>query len=181
NGFSDTYALTDTAPPHTSSPLAPAKYSITEQAVAGYTTGVFCTGGPFGAGASYTQGTQFALQAGQSVFCRFSNVQVRQAGQKFCAKSTVSDVLNPASARFKNNKGVDHVVLAHKGESIQAALDAIGDVNNDGYIIIGVVAADPVGGTSAYGGNTKQHFEIHKAYPLPLALLRFNLPRPHAD
>jgi uncharacterized repeat protein (TIGR01451 family) len=170
-GFVDSFGLADADAPHATSPIGPGSYSISEQAVAGWVTGAFCTGGPFGAGGAYGPGTAINVQAGQQIFCTFSNVKLRAAGRTFCAKAAVQDILNPTGTPFKNNTGPDHVVFAHLGESIQAALDAVNDANGDGYVIIGVVAANPAGGTSPYGGNVKQHFEIKRAYPRPFALL----------
>src|SRR5262249_53770820 len=82
NGFTVTFALTDTAPPHTSAPLSPASYTITEQAVAGWVTGAFCTGGPVGARAAHPPRPPFDPQPGAGVFRPVPQLQVRPAARK---------------------------------------------------------------------------------------------------
>jgi len=66
-----------------------------------------------------------------------------------------------------NNAGLDHLVRTDLGESIQQALDVVGDANGDGYVLIGVIA----NGSGARGGNTTQHIEINRAYPVPFGLV----------
>ena len=168
--ISDAFTLADTQM-HTTANLQAGTYAVTESPQAAWITSASCVGGPFGAGMPYQSGAIFPLNEGDQVVCTFTNFQARPGGPNFCSKSAVKDLLNPARTHFKNNKGVDHVVFAHLGESIQTALDFVNDVNNDGYVIIGVVAANPVGGTSPYGGNVKQHFEVNRAYPVPFALI----------
>src|SRR5262249_55626091 len=79
-----------------------------------------------------------------------TSTTLRPAGPDFCSKSEVRSVLNPSATRFMNNAGLDHLVRTDLGESIQQALDVVGDANGDGYVLIGVIA----NGSGARGGNT---------------------------
>lgn len=88
----------------------------------------------------------------------------------FCEKAPVRAVLDPDSGKFPGNTGPDVVVEVHNGGIIQDAVDAAvpaGDLNLDGYIIIGVVAKD--GGL--LGGHTTQGVDIAGPYELPFALI----------
>ncbi len=84
----------------------------------------------------------------------------------FCEKGTVKIVMDPVSGRFPGNVGPDVVVDVRTG-SLQAAIDAASDVNNDGYIIIGVIGQS--GGLP--GGTGRQEIEIDRAYGKPFALI----------
>lgn len=85
----------------------------------------------------------------------------------FCQKSSVKAVLDATNGRFPGNSGPDLVVRAHSGESIQTAVDGAGDLNGDGYIILGVVARD----NGLLGGHTSQNVAITANYPLPFGLI----------
>ncbi len=163
----DSFSLTDLAAPHTTAGLAAGTYKILETPVAGWATSAVCAGGPFGAGMAYTPGSTFVLEAGDQVSCTFTNLLLRPAGFDFCRKTAVTSLLNPNGKRFAGNAGLDHLVRVDLGESIQAALDAVNDANNDGYVLIGVIA----NATGGLGGHTDQHFEINRAYPRPFALV----------
>ena len=52
-------------------------------------------------------------------------------------------------------------------QSLQNALDTATDVNNDGYIIVGVVARDG----KVPGGQGHQQVDVTRAYPSPFALI----------
>lgn len=84
----------------------------------------------------------------------------------FCDQLEVRAVLNSVTGMFPGNKGPDVVVDARVG-SIQDALDAASDANQDGYIIVAVIAND--GGL--LGGHVNQTVEINRAYPKRFALL----------
>jgi hypothetical protein len=86
----------------------------------------------------------------------------------FCEKQTVQAELSPVSgSHFPGNKGPDVLVRAHKGESVQAAVDAASDLNADGYIIVAVTAKD--GGL--LGGAVTQNVSINRTFPKPFALI----------
>jgi hypothetical protein len=170
DALNDPFSLMDTGI-HVTSDIKPGSYSVTETVPAGWTPGATCVGGAFGSGEVYSNGSSFQVNAGDQVVCTFTNLKLRPGAQNFCSKSAVTSLLSPAVNPFKGNNGLDHVVFAHLGESIQTALDLVNDANGDGYVIIGVVAANPVGGVSPYGGNVSQHFEINRAYPRPFALV----------
>jgi hypothetical protein len=55
----------------------------------------------------------------------------------FCDKGTVKAVMDPVTGRFPNNAGAD-IVVDVRTQSLQNALDTATDLNNDGYIIVGV-------------------------------------------
>jgi hypothetical protein len=78
----------------------------------------------------------------------------------------VQAVLDPVIGRYPNNFGPD-IVVDVRVDSLQAAVDGAVDVNNDGYIIIGVIGKD--GGVP--GGSGTLEVEIGKAYPKPFALI----------
>ncbi len=84
----------------------------------------------------------------------------------FCQVGTVQAVLDPVSGRFPGNLGPD-VVVDVRTSSLQAAIDTASDTNNDGYIIIGVVAQD--GGQP--GGSAFQTVEVSQPYPKPFVLI----------
>jgi hypothetical protein len=71
--ISDAFQLTDVAAPHTTW-VTPGTYSITETLPPGWAlTAATCSGGPFGAGASYTNGAPFVVQDVDHVTCTFTN------------------------------------------------------------------------------------------------------------
>ena len=84
----------------------------------------------------------------------------------FCNTGTVKAVMDPLTGRFPNNAGAD-IVVDVRTQSLQNALDTATDVNNDGYIIVGVVARD--GGVP--GGQGRQQVDVTRAYPSPFALI----------
>ena len=84
----------------------------------------------------------------------------------FCDKGTVKAVMDSVTGRFPGNKGAD-IVVDVRTQSLQNALDTATDVNNDGYIIIGIVARD--GGVP--GGQGQQQVDVTRAYPHPFALI----------
>lgn len=89
----------------------------------------------------------------------------------FCKYSAILNLLDPNSGRFPGNRGIDAIVRVHKGQSIQAAIDLASnsdsDTNNDGYLLIGVVATD----SGDWGGSTNQSIIVDAQYSLPFALL----------
>jgi hypothetical protein len=78
----------------------------------------------------------------------------------------VQTVLDPLTGRFLGNFGPD-IVVDVRTESLQAAIDSATDTNNDGYIIIAVIAND--GGVP--GGMGRQELEVSLAYDKPFALI----------
>jgi hypothetical protein len=85
----------------------------------------------------------------------------------FCQKASVQTVLDPSSGRFPGNKGPDIIVRPDHGDSIQNAIDTVTDVNNDKYLIIGVVDHD----NGLLGGNVFERIAISLVYSLPFALI----------
>ncbi len=84
----------------------------------------------------------------------------------FCDKGTVKAVMDSVTGRFPGNAGAD-IVVDVRTQSLQNALDTATDVNNDGYIIIGVVARDG----KVPGGQGQQQVDVTRAYPNPFALI----------
>lgn len=74
NAISDAFNLSHGGS-HTTANIQPGSYTITEAVPSGWTLTATCTGGPFGSGATYTNGTTFVLNLGQSVVCDFTNAQ----------------------------------------------------------------------------------------------------------
>ena len=74
--------------------------------------------------------------------------------------------MDPVSGRFPGNAGPDVLVDVRTG-SLQAAIDAASDVNNDGYIIIGVVGQD----NGVPGGTGQEEIDISRAYGKPFAIV----------
>jgi hypothetical protein len=155
---------------------------VTPAAIQGTITLQDCT-----AGAIDTTGTSFPVTAGAATtpselgdscpgdmpfiqpYVDFGTCSCGQdTGGDFCVKAAVQSVLDPASGRFPGNLGADVVVHTDLGDLIQPAIDAASDLNNDGYIIIGV-AAKPAG---ALGGHTTQSISISQNFGLlPFALI----------
>jgi hypothetical protein len=84
----------------------------------------------------------------------------------FCEKGTVKAVLDPLTGRFPGNLGPD-VLVDVRTSSLQAAIDAASDLNNDGYIIIGIIAA----ANGVPGGQATQEVEVSRAYAKPFAMI----------
>lgn len=84
----------------------------------------------------------------------------------FCEKGTVKAVMDPVTGRFPNNAGAD-IVVDVRTQSLQKALDTATDVNNDGFIIVGVIARDG----KVPGGQGHQQVDVTRAYPSPFALI----------
>jgi hypothetical protein len=142
--------------PGTTLTVSPGTYTVAETVLTGYvpTFSGDCING--------------TIANGETRTCTITNRDVRPAPPTFCSKSTVTALLSP-TARFKNNKGVDNLVRVDLGESIQDAVNTATDANNDGYIIIGVVAGP--GTPAPYGGHTTQRVTISQPYPKPFALV----------
>lgn len=85
----------------------------------------------------------------------------------FCVKLPQATVLDPVTGRFPGNKGCDIVVRTNLGQSIQTAIDTVTDINNDGYLIIGVVNSD----YCMYGGHVYEDIIISNYYDKPFALI----------
>ncbi|HKF41954.1 MAG TPA: hypothetical protein VKG01_02535 [Thermoanaerobaculia bacterium] len=83
-----------------------------------------------------------------------------------CEKASVQSVLDPQTGRFPGNLGPDKVIFVQNGDIIQNFVDSAADLNNDGYIILMVVAKD----NNQLGGSTKQKVDISLNYPKPFAL-----------
>ena len=83
-----------------------------------------------------------------------------------CEKASVQTVLDPLTGRFPGNLGPDKVIFVQNGDIIQNFVDSAADLNNDGYIILMVVAKD----NNLLGGSTKQKVDISLNYPKPFAL-----------
>jgi hypothetical protein len=86
---------------------------------------------------------------------------------EFCEKAPVQTEFSAQGARFPGNAGIDIVVKAHEGQSIQNAIDNVTDINQDGYLIVGVTAK-PDG---QLGGHVTQAVDIHRAFLAPFALV----------
>jgi hypothetical protein len=86
---------------------------------------------------------------------------------EFCEKQPVQTEFSPDGSRFPGNGGIDLVVKAHQGESIQQAVDNAFDLNQDGYIIVGVTAKE--GGL--LGGHVTQAVTIDRNFLAPFALV----------
>jgi len=142
--------------PGTTLSVSPGTYTVAETVLTGYV--------PTFSGDC----TNVTIADGQTKTCTITNLDVRPAPPTFCSKSMVTSLLSP-TGRFKNNKGVDNLVRVDLGESIQDAVDTATDANNDGYIIIGVVAGP--GTPAPYGGHTAQRVTISQQYPKPFALV----------
>jgi len=74
-----------------------------------------------------------------------------------CQKQTMLDRMNLV---YPNNKGPDVTVRTWLNESIQTAVDNATDVNNDGYIIVVVIANS----SGALGGSTNQSVVVSHNY-----------------
>jgi parallel beta-helix repeat protein len=85
----------------------------------------------------------------------------------FCEKASVQSVLHPSTGRFPGNAGPDVLVQVHKGGSIQEAIAGAADTNEDGYLIVAVVAKD----NGQLGGSTSQSVSITRSYQLPFGLI----------
>lgn len=83
-----------------------------------------------------------------------------------CEKASVQSVLDPQTGRFPGNLGPDKVIFVQNGDIIQNFVDSAADTNNDGYIILMVVAKD----NNQLGGSTTQKVDISLSYPKPFAL-----------
>jgi hypothetical protein len=167
DGTSDVFDLADVTPPHTTTNLKPGTYAVTETPEAGWSLlGATCVGGPFGSGMPYANGASFALAAGNSVSCTFTNKLQSTAG--FCPNaSTVKITTSAASGRWPGNKGMDVVVRTDLGQSLQAAIDNAADLNGDGYILIGVQGKPSV----QPGGFASQRVVIDDVYSKPFGLI----------
>jgi hypothetical protein len=86
---------------------------------------------------------------------------------EFCEKQPVQAEFSAEGARFPGNAGIDVVVKAHQGESIQLAIDNAQDVNQDGYVIVGVTANDG----ALLGGHVTQSVTIDRTFLGPFALV----------
>lgn len=75
-------------------------------------------------------------------------------------------MLDPLTGRFPGNLGPD-VVVDVRTDSLQTAIDTASDVNNDGYIVIGIIAA----ANSLPGGLASQQVEVSQAYGKPFAMI----------
>jgi hypothetical protein len=87
---------------------------------------------------------------------------------QFCSRQSVKDVLDPATGRYRNNRGFDAFVHTVHGTSIQSAVNNASDTNGDGYIIVGVSAKAQIGSP---GGNVTATLLIDRVFPKPFALL----------
>jgi hypothetical protein len=75
-GVNDAFQLADATAVHATSNLLPGSYSVTETALAGWdTSGISCTGGPFGAGGSYANGAAIAVGWGDAISCTYTNTK----------------------------------------------------------------------------------------------------------
>ncbi len=83
-----------------------------------------------------------------------------------CSKATVQSVLDPATGRYPGNRGPDRIVRFDQNQSVQSAIDSVGDSNDDGYLLI-LVLKD---GTGALGGNRTESIEISQYYSKPFGL-----------
>jgi hypothetical protein len=104
DGIGDAFALSD-GDSHETPDVRPGTYKITENVPAGWLVSVVCEGGPFGAGAAYTNGNAFVLAAGDSVSCAFTNTLASSGGDPgggSGASSGASDV--------KLSKGIVHEI-----------------------------------------------------------------------
>lgn len=84
----------------------------------------------------------------------------------FCDRPSTLALMDASSGRFVGNRGPDVVVDTRRG-SIQGAIDNVTDVNEDGFLIIGVVAKDD----GQPGGLAREYVEIKKVYDKPFALV----------
>lgn len=72
----DSFQLADATASHTTAGLLPGAYSITEGAVSGWDiSNISCTGGPFGAGGTYTNGAAINVDWGDAISCIFTNAK----------------------------------------------------------------------------------------------------------
>jgi hypothetical protein len=78
----------------------------------------------------------------------------------------VKAVLDPLTGRFPGNLGPD-IVVDVRTNSLQGATDTASDVNNDGYIIVGIIGA----ANGLPGGQGQQAVEISQAYGKPFAMI----------
>jgi hypothetical protein len=83
----------------------------------------------------------------------------RQPGPPECQKPTMYEGMNGA---FPGNTGPDITVQAWAplNESVQAAVDGVTDVNNDGYLIVLVIAKSD----GSLGGTVPQNVVVSKDY-----------------
>jgi hypothetical protein len=167
DSITDVFNLADGTSPHTTVSLKPGTYTVTEAIAVGWSlAGATCSGGPFGSGLPYTNGAAFALAAGDNVTCTFTNKLQSTAG--FCPNPSTVKITTPATTgRWPGNKGMDVVVRADLGQSIQSAVDAAADLNGDGYILIGVQGK----ATTQAGGYAYQRVVIDDAYAKPFGLI----------
>jgi hypothetical protein len=164
-GVGQTFDLTHASAPHVS-PLPPGTYVLAEAPAAGFTTAATCTGGPFGAGFQPYGGGPITLASGDHVTCVYTNTRRPTGG--FCPNASTVKVTTPGgSGRWPGNLGMDVVVRADLGESIQDAVDNAVDINGDGYLLIGIQARSTV----SPGGHTAQSLVIDRAFPLPLGIV----------
>ncbi len=74
NSTNDAFQLAGATPPHTTFDLSPGNYTVTETLPATWDlASATCTGGPFGAGAPYTNGAAMTLGFADHVSCVFTN------------------------------------------------------------------------------------------------------------
>jgi hypothetical protein len=164
-GIARTFALTDVGAPDVTAVPA-GTYTVKEAPAGGFTRTAVCVGGPFGAVPRPYAGAPFALGAGEHVACTFTNT-LRSTGG-FCPNASTVKVTTPGpKGRWPGNLGMDVVVRADLGESIQDAVDHATDLNGDGYLLIGIQAK----ATAAAGGHTAQGLVIDRAYALPLGIV----------
>jgi hypothetical protein len=130
-------------------------YSVDEIAAFGYTMapGAGCRG---------------TIAVGQTRTCTITNNDPAPTpfNPQFCKDPATLAVMDPGSGRFPGNRGPD-VVVDGRTHSIQAAVEHVTDVNEDGYLIVGLVARDK----GQPGGSAKQSIEVSKKYGKPIAIV----------
>jgi hypothetical protein len=88
----------------------------------------------------------------------------------FCQRGIVQAILHPVTGRFPGNLGPD-VVVDGSVASLQAALEAVTDVNGDGYTIVGLIASGGPFPIPLGSAEFREEVTIDRVYDTPFALI----------
>ena len=111
-------------------------------------------------------GRNWAMYIDTSVACCDSDPDPDPDPDPVCDKTSVKDVLDPTSGSFVGNEGPDQILELGSG-TIQEAVDAAEDHNDDGYIIVMVRKDD----SGEAGGTTTESLDVQARYDDPFALI----------
>jgi hypothetical protein len=159
--INDAFQLADGTPAHTTVDVPAGTYSVTESVPAGWTLqSAACSGGPFGGGAAYTNGSFFALGAGEQVTCTFLNIPDAATVASITVDKATDPAGSPQFFTFTTAGGPDSVsdifdladgTAPHTTANLKPGTYSVTEAVPPGWTLQGATCAGgPFGGGTPY-------------------------------